>query len=90
MIDLVWTLDEESNRWMLNVTNNTGGEIHDFALVTAGKFMSYPPAWPTGVTKTLKTLVPGVPHPNTSLSYCSWYAEGDDNDENPIEQHLSD
>lgn len=88
MIDLALEENGQSGRWNLSVTNNTGGMIHDFNLLAAGRVMSWPPNWPDGVSHTLRTWLPGVPLPDISVSYCVWYAQGDSTDSTPIEQVL--
>lgn len=78
--------DNETNRWSLVITNNTGGEVHGFACFTAGRFMSYPPPWPAGESHALWTRTPGGGNANIAVSYSVWYAASDIDELFPIEQ----
>ena len=78
--------DDETNRWSLVITNNTGGEVHGFAVATAGRYASYPPPWPDGVSHALWTRMPGSGSANIAVSYSVWYADGDVDNLLPIEQ----
>lgn len=87
MVDLDWVKDNETNRWTLFATNNTGGEIHNYSLIAAGRYMFYPPPWPNGESHPLWTRIPGQGNANIAVSYSLWYEAGDVNNEFPIEQH---